>query len=90
MMNVQLHQVWSRNICHHWNKMSHFCKSIRDDVDGVESVRFRQFTNEVRLDPLPWSIWSGDQLEFSMFTLILMFHMLAGMTTLYVSLDPVW
>jgi hypothetical protein len=58
VMNVQLHQVQSGNISCHWNEMSHFHKLIGDHVDGIESIGFQQFTDEVRLNPLPWAIRS--------------------------------
>jgi hypothetical protein len=89
MMNVWLHQVWSQNISHCQNEMQHFRESIGDDVDGVETIGFRQFTNKVRLDPLPWAIGSRNWLKFSVLTLIPVFHLSAGVTALYVSLYPV-
>jgi hypothetical protein len=89
MANVQLHQIRSRNICCCQNEMCHLCESIGDDIDGVKPIRFWQFTHKVRLDPLPWTIWSRDQLQFSVFVLVPMLRSPASVTTLYVSLNPV-
>jgi hypothetical protein len=89
MANVQLHQIQSGNICRCRNEMCHLRESIGDDIDGVKPIGFWQFTHEVRLDPLPWAIWSRDWLQFSVFVLVLMLHSPASVTTLYVSLNPV-
>jgi hypothetical protein len=89
MMNMKFHQVWCGNIRHRRNEMRQFRKSIGDDIDGIEPVGFRQFTNEVRLDPLPWPIRGRDRLKLSVFPLIPMLRSPACMTTLYVSLDIV-
>jgi hypothetical protein len=69
--------------------MRHLRESIGDDIDSIESIGFRQFTNKVRLDPLPWPIRSRDWLKLSVFLLILMLRSPACMATLYVSLDIV-
>ena len=86
--DVQIHQVGSGDIGGHRKKVGHFHQSIGDDVDGIETTRFGEFTYEIRLNPLPRSVRSGNRLELSKFPLVLMFRTSAGMAPLDISFHP--
>jgi len=86
--DMQFHQVRSGNISSHRNEVGHFHQSIGDDIDGIETTRFREFTYEIQLNPLPGSVRSGNWLELSKFPLVPMLHMSAGMAPLDISFHP--
>jgi len=86
--DVQLHQIRSGNIGCHQDKVGHFCQSVGDDVDGIETTRFGEFAYEIQLNPLPGSIRCGNQLKLAKFLLLLMFRTSAGMASLDISFNP--
>jgi hypothetical protein len=71
--DVQSHEVRGGDIGGCWNEVHHFCKSVRDDVDHIETAGFGELSYKIQLDPLPWAIWHRDGLHFPELTLVPMF-----------------
>ena len=88
-VNVQFHEIGGRDISSCQDEMSHFCKTIRNNVDHIETIQLWEFTYKIRLNPLPRSIRSRNQLQFSKFALVPMFRSPTGVTSLYISLNPI-
>ena len=62
VVDMQFHEIRSGDVSCCRNEMCHLCESIGNNVNGIETIQFWEFPHEIRLNPLPGSIGSGDWL----------------------------
>jgi hypothetical protein len=87
--DVQSHEVWGGDIGGCRNEVHHFPKSVRDNIDHIETTGFGELSYEIQLDPLPQAIGCRDWLHFPELALVPMFHPLAHMASFHIAFDPV-